>query len=570
MATVLEEFLTKLGFDIDDKDLNEFNRKIDDARKNMGNFAMMAAGVMSAALAGLGVAALNASDNVTGLKNRLRELTDTEDDVIRYKDVIFQLANETRAGWEATGQFFTRYGNVLKAQGKDLSEAEGFVRTFNQALGMAGLTGAETSSVLLQFSQALNKGKLDGDEFRTVMEAMPFIARLIEKEMGAATGAIYDLSESGAITLEVLQNALLNASDDIDGAFRRSVLRADAGWQIFINDVVWGTDKLLNMMNVGQDIAQLFVSMGAAIRNVFSDENIDQMNRAYNAIRAIIKPFADFLATVIPLEAALTAAALVIGGIFVGALMAATQAMVTFTIAALTNPFVWLAIGAAALGAAIVLLVDDWMTFKRGGESAIGSLMERFPIFAAFVQYVTRVVKIFGDTFSQIFSIARDRINTLAATFGGDSEFMTNIRALWTALEPLAMWFLENLPNAIAFGAKAFVLAFSVITGVILGVIQIFTALVNLIMKAVSWIGKMSDKVRPIMGLFNGQTYTALAAQNMGPSPMATAAASQSNRTNNLTQSNNFTISSPNPTTSAKMVGREIDTLNRNNFSPVY
>jgi TP901 family phage tail tape measure protein len=56
------------------------------------------------------------------------------------------------------------------------------------------------------------------------------------------------------------------------------------------------------------------------------------------------------------------ALAIVIGGFLVAALVAATIAVVQFTIALLTNPITWIILGITALVVAIVLLVRHWST----------------------------------------------------------------------------------------------------------------------------------------------------------------------------------------------------------------
>ena len=66
------------------------------------------------------------------------------------------------------------------------------------ALKLSGATGAEASSVMLQFSQSMNSGRLNGGEFNAVAEGAPIILRAIEKELkavGRGTGISYERFE---------------------------------------------------------------------------------------------------------------------------------------------------------------------------------------------------------------------------------------------------------------------------------------------------------------------------------------------------------------------------------------
>ena len=62
-------------------------------------------------------------------------------------------------------------------------------------------------------------GKLQGDEFRSVMENAPMVADAIAKYMGKSKGELKELSSQGLITSDIIKNAMFNAADDINGKF---------------------------------------------------------------------------------------------------------------------------------------------------------------------------------------------------------------------------------------------------------------------------------------------------------------------------------------------------------------
>ena len=51
-------------------------------------------------------------------------------------------------------------------------------------------TGAETASVMLQFSQSMAAGRLNGAEFNAVAEGAPIILRMLSKELGVSRGEL--------------------------------------------------------------------------------------------------------------------------------------------------------------------------------------------------------------------------------------------------------------------------------------------------------------------------------------------------------------------------------------------
>src|SRR5690606_34373452 len=66
-----------------------------------------------------------------------------------------------------------------------------------------------------QFGQALNKGKLDGDEFRSVLEGLPYVATLIQKELGVTRAELYKMSKDGKISIDRIKEAFERAAGTI-------------------------------------------------------------------------------------------------------------------------------------------------------------------------------------------------------------------------------------------------------------------------------------------------------------------------------------------------------------------
>lgn len=62
-------------------------------------------------------------------------------------------------------------------------------------------------------------GKLQGDEFRSVMENAPMVADAIARYTGRTKGELKELSSQGLITSDIIKNAMFMAADDINDKF---------------------------------------------------------------------------------------------------------------------------------------------------------------------------------------------------------------------------------------------------------------------------------------------------------------------------------------------------------------
>jgi tape measure domain-containing protein len=108
---------------------------------------------------------------------------------------------------EASSQFSNIYAR-LRPLGKTLEEVQTVYKGFNATAIASGTSAAAASGAFLQLSQALGSGRLQGDEFRSVSEQIPGILGLVADEMGVTVDKLKKLGSEGAITSDILINAL--------------------------------------------------------------------------------------------------------------------------------------------------------------------------------------------------------------------------------------------------------------------------------------------------------------------------------------------------------------------------
>lgn len=96
----------------------------------------------------------------------------------------------------------------LRPMGVSMGDIETVFNGVNVAAKQMSLSTADTEGVMLQLSQALGSGKLQGDEFRSIMERLPKIGQAVAKSMGVTVGELKELSSQGKLTTDVIIKAL--------------------------------------------------------------------------------------------------------------------------------------------------------------------------------------------------------------------------------------------------------------------------------------------------------------------------------------------------------------------------
>jgi tape measure domain-containing protein len=107
---------------------------------------------------------------------------------------------------EAQNAVTDLYGR-LRPMGVSLKDIETVFFGVNKAAKQVGLSSYDTSEVLLQLSQALGSGALQGDELRSIMERMPAVGQAVAKVMGVSASEVKKLGSEGMITTDVMIRA---------------------------------------------------------------------------------------------------------------------------------------------------------------------------------------------------------------------------------------------------------------------------------------------------------------------------------------------------------------------------
>ncbi|MCE5420253.1 MAG: tape measure protein [Acidithiobacillus sp.] len=175
-------------------------------------------------------AIVDSADAMRGLSARLKIATADAADYARALKGVFAIANRYGASVEETGRTFARLNPVIQQLGGSSEQTLQMIDGLAASLKLSGATAAETSAVLLQFSQAMGSGIVGGDEFRALMEEAEPLMRAVAQQLGKTTGELRQMSEQGQLTSTVFGNALLQSIDrvrkqaaDIPNGFSQSM-----------------------------------------------------------------------------------------------------------------------------------------------------------------------------------------------------------------------------------------------------------------------------------------------------------------------------------------------------------
>ena len=174
--------------------------------KNAGSSLMGVLGSIgaTAAVTGFVKAGIDMQRTQKTLKILTEEYNEHEQ-VLKFVDVA---AERFGIGQQKASKGVADLFGRLRPMGISLDQIKDTYLGLNNAALKMNLSTADTEGAMLQLSQALGSGVLQGDEFRSIMERLPAIGQAVADVMGVQVGELKQLSSDGALTTEVIIEAM--------------------------------------------------------------------------------------------------------------------------------------------------------------------------------------------------------------------------------------------------------------------------------------------------------------------------------------------------------------------------
>jgi tape measure domain-containing protein len=190
------------------------------------------------------------SDEFTQTSARIAMINDGMQDTSELMDKIFASAQRSRAEFTATADMVAKLSLNAGDAFKSNDETIQFAENLNKLFAIAGTNQESMASASLQLTQALGSGVLRGEEFNAVFEAAPNIMQEVAEYMGVGVGQLRAMAAEGQITADVVKNALLGATEEINTQFEQMPMTWAQVWTSITNQLYYASMPLLQVINL--------------------------------------------------------------------------------------------------------------------------------------------------------------------------------------------------------------------------------------------------------------------------------------------------------------------------------
>ncbi len=239
------------------------------------------------------------SEEFTLLQARVTRLSSSSEEGARSFQQLVSIASTTGASLGDTVNLWQQLTATLKTVGATNSDVNRLVMTLQKIGTIGGSSAQEMANALRQFMQSVASGRIQAEEFNSVLEQMPELARQIADGMGIPFNELRQLMLAGKLDIGEVLAAIEKRSDEINQQFEtmpRTVSQAtnalitQFGVAISKIDDAIGTSRYLAKL-LDQTALSISVATGNVDPIVAIDAQLDSLNKklavteaAYNTV----------------------------------------------------------------------------------------------------------------------------------------------------------------------------------------------------------------------------------------------------------------------------------------------
>lgn len=187
------------------------------------------------------------SDAFVGTKASLDlmiKMTESQKTSAQLQQEIYEASQRSLSNYRDMAKTVAKLGLLAGEAFGSTDEMVQFTELLNKQFSLVKATPWEKSAAMYQLTQAMASGRLQGDEFRSIIENAPMLAQTIQEYMGLTGQAFKEASRDGKITADVIKNALFSVAQETNEAFAKMPLNFGELWIQVLNKLDKGLEPV--------------------------------------------------------------------------------------------------------------------------------------------------------------------------------------------------------------------------------------------------------------------------------------------------------------------------------------
>ncbi|HCR1107412.1 TPA: phage tail tape measure protein [Klebsiella aerogenes] len=201
-------------------------------------------GVMAGAFAASNLVQM--ADRYATLSAQIKLATTDSLDFAKAQKGLMDISQRTGSALADNSALFSRASSSLREWGYGTEDILKLTDTLANGLAVSGATAEETSSLIVQLSQALGRGVLRGQDFNSVAQSGGRIMKALADGLGVAQKELKGMADAGQLTTDKIVPALISQLETLKEEYNQiptSVSQATTRVQNALMEWVGGTNQ---------------------------------------------------------------------------------------------------------------------------------------------------------------------------------------------------------------------------------------------------------------------------------------------------------------------------------------
>ncbi len=271
------------------KEINKTSKASQGLEKGLGG--------LNSLLATLGVTVgaselIQMADAFKNLEARVKLATGEGANFVTGFEGVQEIANATFSSVEDTGELFARITQAGQAMNLAQQDVLAITETINQAVKLSGGSAEAGQQAITQLIQGLQSGVLRGEEFNSVLEQSPRLARAMADGLGVSIGQLRKMANEGKLTSEVVIGAVQGQADAINKEFASLPVTVGNSLIQLKNNVMSFVGEIDKEINSSGGLASVIQGISGGIEDI-DPTTMNALKEAFSQLGSVAKELWD-------------------------------------------------------------------------------------------------------------------------------------------------------------------------------------------------------------------------------------------------------------------------------------
>ena len=212
-----------------------------------------------------GRAFLVAADNMSQLNARIERLTGSTATASQTMQSLMRISSATGGSLQDTAKLWETLSTALRDTGATNGQVIQLTETLQKIGRIGGSSAEEMANALRQFGQSISSGTVRAEEFNSILEQMPELARQIAAGMGVSIGELRQLMLDGKLTAEDALNAIQKQTGSVNAEFEKLPRTLSQANTALTNSFLSMIDSINQATGASTGLVAVIDSMTAAL-----------------------------------------------------------------------------------------------------------------------------------------------------------------------------------------------------------------------------------------------------------------------------------------------------------------